>query len=249
MVWALSEINSNVETDGKVFPVVFCFALDLGFNILPEHLLFFVGVCCGVFLTSCILMKLFSSKDFRAIMSELKFIQIEIVNSHFVFDFIVITPIFSKHFIFSYFQSVYKGSFFTFDDLRIAYSFILAKCLLMRKENEEKWAGKENKTEKQALLNVKKENLRRWLNDFCLETERAVVKWEARGEGCHRVWGFHPQLCVGCYAAELHWKHWMVPLYSFSKVVGYEIQSEVFLMSVLSLSCSSSQETTSTVCH
>lgn len=44
MVWALSEINSNVETDGKVFPVAFSFALDLGFNILPEHLLFFVGV-------------------------------------------------------------------------------------------------------------------------------------------------------------------------------------------------------------
>lgn len=48
MVWALSEINSNVETDGKVFPVAFSFALDLGFNILPEHLLFFVGVCCGI---------------------------------------------------------------------------------------------------------------------------------------------------------------------------------------------------------
>lgn len=39
MVWALSEINSNVETDGKDFPTAFGFALDLGFNILPEHFL------------------------------------------------------------------------------------------------------------------------------------------------------------------------------------------------------------------
>lgn len=52
MVGARSEINSNVETDGTVFPVAFGFSLDLGFNIFPEHLLIFVGVCCEVFIPS-----------------------------------------------------------------------------------------------------------------------------------------------------------------------------------------------------
>lgn len=79
------------------------------------------------------------------------------------------------------FPVIYKGSGFTFDDLRIAYSFILAKCLLMCKENGEKWAGKENKIEKQAVLNIKKRKLRRWLNDFCLEIERGVVKVGGKG--------------------------------------------------------------------
>lgn len=51
MVLALAQINSHVETDAglnrdyqKLFLVTFDFALDLGFNILPEHLSLFSSV-------------------------------------------------------------------------------------------------------------------------------------------------------------------------------------------------------------
>lgn len=51
MVLALAQINSRVETDAglnrdyqKLFLVTFDFALDLGFNILPEHLSLFSSV-------------------------------------------------------------------------------------------------------------------------------------------------------------------------------------------------------------
>lgn len=44
----LAQINNHVETDAglnrdyqKLLPVTFDFALDLGFNILPEHLSLF----------------------------------------------------------------------------------------------------------------------------------------------------------------------------------------------------------------
>lgn len=196
-------------------------------------------------------------------MAKLKCIQIKIINNHFASQcgFIVVNShvVITLHMLM--FQSAYKGSVFIFDDFRIAYSFILVKCLLMAKQNEEKWAGKENRPEKKVVwiiewfyfllkhyLILKKKTREGGYTIFALQ-QRGVEKWEARGGGCHRDWGFHPQLHTGCYASELHWKHWMVPLYSFSKVVGYEIQSEVFLMSVLSLSCSSSQETRSTVCR
>ena len=61
MVSALAQINSHVETDAglnrdyqKLFPVTFDFALDLGFNILPEHLSFFGGFFSFKSQSSCI---------------------------------------------------------------------------------------------------------------------------------------------------------------------------------------------------
>lgn len=69
--------DCHVETDAglnrdyqKLFPVTFDFALDLGFNILPEHLLIFF------FQASEFLHKnyFFSSKGFARIMAKLKYI-------------------------------------------------------------------------------------------------------------------------------------------------------------------------------
>lgn len=87
----LAQINSCVETDAglnrdyqKLLPVTFDFALDLGFNILPEHLSLFPVPPPSPpprFQSSCI--QMISSKGFTGIMAEKKISQIKIVNDHF----------------------------------------------------------------------------------------------------------------------------------------------------------------------